>query len=171
MKLQPLTRILIILGLIFLNVGCDQISKNLVRDRISTNQRINVIKENLIFTKVENKGAAYGIGSDLNSTAKRIILQIIPAIVLIVLLGILLTSNDYTKPVMVGFCFIVGGGIGNVFDRIAYGSVTDFMYLDLGFFATEIFNMADVSIVLGTATVILFSLFGKKPTKIENNLG
>ena len=171
MKLQPLTRIIIILSLVFLNIGCDQISKSLVRERISEHERIQVIQDSLILMKVENTGAAYSIGSNLNPIAKKIILQIIPAIVLLVLLVILLTSKDYTTPIIVGFSFIVGGGIGNVFDRIAHGSVTDFLYVDLGFFSTEIFNMADVSIVFGTILVILFSIFDrKKEVEPENDL-
>lgn len=169
MKLQPTSRIIAILLLIFLNISCDQVSKSLVRDKIAPNERIEVIKENLIFTKVENSGAAYSLGSNLSSGLKKIILQFIPALVLLVLFVMLLTSKDYNLPVMIGFSCIVGGGIGNVYDRIVHGSVTDFLFVDLGFFKTEIFNMADVSIVIGTIVVIIFSLFRKKPVT-ENNI-
>ncbi len=171
MKVSPLTRIILILALIFLNISCDQISKHLVREKIDPNERIQVIKHNLILTKVENSGAAYSWGSNLNPIAKKIILQIIPAVVLVILLGMLLLKNEYSKEVIFGFCFIVGGGIGNIFDRIVHGSVTDFMYVDLGFFDTEIFNMADVSIVFGTLIVITFSFFDKrKKTELEENI-
>lgn len=165
MTLKPLTRIVLILSLVLLNVGCDQISKRLVRQKIEPNERISVIKHNVILTWVENKGAAYSLGSNLNPLYKTILLQIIPAIVLAILLMLLLVKKEYEPEIIVGFCFIVGGGIGNIFDRIAYGSVTDFMYVDLGFFSTEIFNMADVSIVFGTLIVLGFSIFGKKNTK------
>jgi len=53
------------------------------------------------------------------------------------------------------FSFIIGGGIGNIYDRILYGSVTDFMYLELGSWHTGIFNMADVSVVIGTALLLI----------------
>ena len=162
MSVNPLTRIVLILALVLLNVGCDQISKRLVRQKIEPNERVSVIKHNVILTWVENKGAAYSLGSNLDPIYKTILLQVIPAIVLIILLGLLLVKKEYEPVIIFGFCFIVGGGIGNIFDRIAYGSVTDFWYVDLGFFATEIFNMADVSIVLGTLIVLTYSIFGPK---------
>ncbi len=171
MTLKPVTRIIIILSLVFLNVGCDQISKRIVRQKIAPNERIEVLKHNLVLTKVENKGAAYSLGADLNPLIKIILLQILPAVVLLILLGMLLVKNEYSRKLIFGFCFIVGGGIGNIFDRIAYGSVTDFLYVDLGFFTTEIFNMADVSIVFGTLIVLTYSIFGKKdPPKLEENI-
>lgn len=171
MTLKPVTRIIAILSLVFLNIGCDQMSKRIVRQKIAPNERISVIKHNLILTKVENTGAAYSLGSDLNPLVKTVLLQVIPAIVLFILLGMLLVKKDYSKEIIFGFCFIVGGGIGNIFDRIAYGSVTDFMFVDLGFFSTEIFNMADVSIVFGTLIVLTYSIFGKKQlSNLEENI-
>ena len=56
---------------------------------------------------------------------------------------------------LIGLCFVIGGGVGNLFDRMVYGSVTDFLYLKFGVFQTGIFNMADVSIMTG----MLFSFF------------
>ena len=111
---------------------------------------------------MENSGAAYSFGSNWSPLLKGIILKIIPAIVLVILLVMTLVKKDYPKIVMIGFSFVIGGGIGNVFDRIVYGSVTDFLYVDLGFFATEIFNMADVSIVLGAIVILGHTLIVKK---------
>jgi signal peptidase II len=45
--------------------------------------------------------------------------------------------------------FAIGGGIGNIYDRLVHGSVTDFMHINFGLFQTGIFNMADVSIMVG----------------------
>ena len=49
----------------------------------------------------------------------------------------------------IGLCSVAGGGIGNIFDRVMYGSVTDFLYVRVGIFQTGIFNFADVSITAG----------------------
>ena len=59
---------------------------------------------------------------------------------------------------MIGLSFIIGGGIGNIYDRIVHGSVTDFLHIDLGLFRTGIFNMADVSIMVGMG-IVLFSMW------------
>ena len=162
--LRPMSRVVIILTLVFLNVSCDQLSKKMVRNKLDSNERIQVFNHNLILTKVENSGAAYSFGSNWNPIVKGIILKIIPAIVLVILLGMTLLRTEYPKIVMIGFTFVIGGGIGNVFDRIVYGSVTDFLYVDLGFFATEIFNMADVSIVIGALIILGHTLIVKKET-------
>jgi signal peptidase II len=162
--LKHMSRVFIVLTLVFLNVSCDQLSKKMVRNNLNSNERIQVINDNLILTKVENSGAAYSFGSNWSPLAKGIVLKIIPAIVLLVLLGMTLLRTEYPKIVMIGFTFVIGGGIGNVFDRIVYGSVTDFLYVDLGFFATEIFNMADVSIVIGALIILGHTLIVKKDT-------
>ena len=165
---KPMSRVAIILTLVFLNISCDQLSKKMVRNKLDMNDRIQVINNSLILTKVENSGAAYSFGSNWNPWVKAIILKIIPAMVLIVLLAMTLLKTEYPKIVMIGFTFVIGGGIGNVFDRIVYGSVTDFLYVDLGFFATEIFNMADVSIVIGALIILGHTLLAKKDVNTLN---
>jgi signal peptidase II len=62
---------------------------------------------------------------------------------------------------LIGLCFVIGGGVGNLFDRILYGSVTDFLYVKFGIFQTGIFNMADVSIMAGLF-IILLQVFMKR---------
>ncbi|MDH7445949.1 signal peptidase II [Aquimarina sp. 2201CG14-23] len=161
-KITGKIRILLILSLVMLNIGCDQISKTVVRQTIASNQRIEVFENNFILTKVENRGAAYSLGSDLGPALKVILLQVLPIIVLVFLLRLILIKTTYSKETIIGFCCIIGGGIGNLFDRIAYGSVTDFMIMDLGIIKTEIFNMADVSIMVGSFIILITTIFNKK---------
>ncbi|GAA4274689.1 signal peptidase II [Aquimarina gracilis] len=155
-------RLLAILSLVLLNISCDQISKTVVRKTIEPYQRIQVFKNNFVLTKVENTGAAYSLGADLMPIHKILLLQILPVIVLLILLWQILIKTNYSKETIIGFTFIIGGGIGNLFDRIVYGSVTDFLILDLGIIKTEIFNMAEVSIMLGSLLVLGAALFNKK---------
>ena len=54
-----------------------------------------------------------------------------------------------------GISCVIGGGIGNIYDRIQYGSVTDFLHIDLVVFQTGIFNMADVSIMTGMSMIVI----------------
>jgi len=161
-KINRKIRILLVLSLVLLNIGCDQISKNVVRNTIEKDARIEVFKDNFVLTKVENSGAAYSLGSDLAPFLKIILLQILPILVLAFLLRLILIKTNYTRETILGFTFIIGGGIGNLFDRIVYGSVTDFMIMDLGIIKTEIFNMADVSIMIGSFIILITGLFTKK---------
>ncbi len=162
MKITGKIRIILILSLVLLNISCDQISKRVVRQSIAPFERIQVYKNNFVLTKVENTGAAYSLGSDLGPFLKIFLLQIIPILVLMFLLKHILTNSKYSKETIIGFAFIIGGGIGNLFDRIVYGSVTDFLILDLGVLKTEIFNLADVSIMIGSILILFSAIFNKK---------
>ncbi|WP_299902141.1 signal peptidase II [uncultured Aquimarina sp.] len=157
-------RIFVIFSLVLLNVSCDQISKTVVRQTIEKNEIISVFDDNFVLTKVENTGAAYSLGSDLAPVLKIILLQILPILVLLFLLRLLIIKTNYSKETIVGFTFIIGGGIGNLYDRIVHGSVTDFMIMDIGIIKTEIFNMADVSIMLGSFIILITALITKKDT-------
>ncbi len=57
---------------------------------------------------------------------------------------------------------VIGGGIGNLIDRIVHGQVTDFFLIDLGFFKTGIFNMADVSVTMGALMILFLSISNRK---------
>ena len=74
----------------------------------------------------------------------------------------IITRHSMSRLTMVGLCFIIGGGIGNVFDRIVYGSVTDFLHIKFGVFQTGIFNLADLSIVTGTIILLINYFLRKK---------
>ncbi|WP_109097560.1 signal peptidase II [Aquimarina sp. AU58] len=170
MKITRKIRIILILSLVLLNISCDQISKNVVRQTIEPYERIEVFKDSFVLTKVENTGAAYSLGSDLAPILKILLLQILPILVLLLLLRQILIKTNYSKETIIGFAFIIGGGIGNLFDRIVYGSVTDFLILDLGIIKTEIFNLADVSIFLGSILVLITTFFNKKGTIFKEKI-
>ncbi len=157
MKISRSLRMLLIFGLILMNVGCDQISKSVARTHINASEKISVIGEYVVLMKTENKGAFLGFLSSMeNPILKAIFLIILPIAVLLFILRMIVINTDLDKYMIFGLCCIIGGGIGNLYDRILYRSVTDFMHIDLGgIFKTGIFNMADVSVMLGTALLII----------------
>ena len=164
-------RIVFVVILIALNIGCDQISKNIVRNEVTFRSKTEIIGEKFILTNVENRGAFLGMGSELNPTIKTILLLVLPIVVLLFVLRYLFVKKDLDNSTVLGLSFIVGGGIGNMYDRILYGSVTDFFHIDLGgIFKTGIFNMADVSVMVGMGLLILSSIISRKPktNSVEN---
>ncbi|HMF06936.1 MAG TPA: signal peptidase II [Methylocella sp.] len=77
-----------------------------------------------------------------------------------------------TKIAGLGLGLIVGGALGNLYDRLAYGFVTDFYHFHLGSFSWYVFNVADVFIVLGVGLLVYDSLFKeKKPCETERMAG
>lgn len=156
-----MTRKILVILLILSNISCDQISKEIVRNSIHSNSYINVLNDNLVLTKVENTGAALGLGENLPPITKKVFLNILPALVLLFLTYRVLTHKKTNKYTLIAFSFIIGGGIGNIIDRFLYGSVTDFLHLKFGFLKTGIFNLADVSVTLGAVTILFLSLLKK----------
>jgi signal peptidase II len=160
-------RVVRTLGIILLiaaNISCDQVSKSIAREELSYGEQTEVVGRMLMLTKVENKGAFLGMGSNLPDWLKNILLLGLPGLVMIGIFVFLMIKTEFTKTTVIGLSFIVGGGIGNLYDRILYGEVTDFLHMDFGgVFRTGIFNMADVSVMVGTGLILLESFKKKKP--------
>lgn len=154
MRINTILRYAAILLLISINIGCDQVSKSIVRDRLEYHENIQVAGDHIMLTKVENAGAFLSLGDSFSPLTKSILLTVLPTITLLVLLFWLFANNP-GKWALLGLCCIVGGGIGNIFDRIVHGSVTDFMFIQYGFFRTGIFNGADVSITIGVCLMVM----------------
>lgn len=157
---MKLSRTAGIILLIVANITIDQVSKVIVRNTIVPGERIKVIDDIFIMMNVENTGAFLGMGSDMNPTLKLIFLLILPVAVLGYLLYYVLTNSSLDKASLIALSCIAGGGIANVFDRIVFGSVTDFLYLDFGgIFHTGIFNVADMSVTFGMLALLYNSFF------------
>lgn len=134
----------------------------MIRTSISHDETISYFNNHLIITKVENTGAFLSLGNELSQSAKHILLSIIPAVLLVFGFLYLLFKSALSKTTITGFSFIIGGGIANIFDRIVYGSVTDFLYIHFDYFHTGVFNLADLSIVTGVLIVLTHSLIKRK---------
>lgn len=161
-------RSLYIIAIVVVTIAIDQLSKIWVRATIQPHtdtqigERISLIGDKFIMMNIENSGAFLGMGSNLSPTLRIILLLILPVIVLGFVLRHILKDSTIDNWSLFAFSSIIGGGIANVFDRIVYGSVTDFFFIDLGsVFRTGIFNMADMFVTIGMI-ILVFVSFGKK---------
>ena len=161
MNISTLLRYVAILLVISVNIGCDQASKHAIRQHIGDHEHISIVSDNVILMKVENSGAFLSLGDSLSPLAKSILLSALPMAALI-LLVVWLFGQTHNKWAVFALCCIAGGGIGNIYDRIMYGSVTDFLFIQCGIFRTGVFNFADVSITFGTCLVLLQQVLGKQ---------
>ena len=156
-------RNLLITAIVFLSIAIDQISKIWVRNNFESYIENSIIGDVFTLIKVENTGAFLGMGSELSETLRILLLIVLPIIVLISITIYTYIDKVLDKISVIGFSLIIGGGIGNIFDRIVYGSVTDFLYLDFGgIFKTGIFNFADLSVTTGMILILIYS-FKKNP--------
>ncbi len=165
---MKLSRNLAIILLIVVNIAVDQISKLIVDSKMNLGETIEVFGNTFILQYVKNSGAFLGMGSELNDTLRIILLILLPVLVLSYLVFYIFKNKHLDKLAIIGLSCIAGGGIANIFDRIAYGKVIDFLHLDFGgVFRTGIFNLADVSVTSGMILLLLGSFFPKKKTTVE----
>ncbi len=154
-------RNILITIIVLLSIAFDQISKVWVRNNFESYIETSIVGDIFTLIKVENTGAFLGMGSELPETLRVLLLIVVPVIVLVGITVYTYLEKSLDETSIIGFSLIIGGGIGNIFDRIVYGSVTDFLYLNFEFFKTGIFNIADLSVTIGMI-LILISSFKKK---------
>jgi signal peptidase II len=157
MKIKTTVRIVTILVLLATNIGCDQVSKSIVRRHLAYDERIKIIDDCVTLTRIENSGSFLSLGDSLTNPMRFILLTLFPLLFLAVGVAALFIKTNLTLVNVLGFSFVLGGGIGNIYDRIVHGSVTDFIHIDFGLFQTGVFNMADVSIMTGIVVLFIHS--------------
>ena len=128
----------------------DQLSKALIRGWLILGERWPADFELIRFSHVENDGAAFGI---LQGAGPILVVTTGVAILLIALT--MLRGDSYPRPHLYALALILGGAIGNLVDRVARGSVTDF--IDPTHYPS--FNIADSAIVIGVGAIVLMTLF------------
>lgn len=157
MRVSPFLRTSVIVLALLTNISCDQLSKSYVRSAVHETETISLLRDYVTLMKVENKGAFLSLGDTLPSAVRLGLLIFLPALVLVFGVYFIFRKKDIQPTTLFGICCVLGGGIGNIFDRIMYGSVTDFLHIDFGFFQTGVFNLADVSIMAGVFIVLVDS--------------
>lgn len=144
---------------VLLAVGCDQATKALVREHIAPRKQTEFAGGALVLTHVENAGAFLSAGSGLSGAPRLLLLVVLPAVILAIGLLFILTHEAVRKMLLGGVVCVVGGGAGNLYDRMLRGAVTDFMQIDLFLVRTGIFNVADVFISAGVLLIAADALF------------
>ena len=137
----------------------DRISKLYVLHLAETDQFVNIyINQFFNFHLIWNTGVGFGLfSSDTNFYYNLITFLII--LINFVILIIIFKSNNYK---LFLFLIILGGSLGNLFDRIYYKAVPDFIDLHYNDFHWFIFNVADIFITVGVICLIFAELFLNK---------
>ena len=128
-------------------VVLDQITKLLVVQRIAENASAEGIRGVFRLTYVKNSGAAFGMFAN-----HRWVFLIFSVVAIVAILLYVWKTKPKSLWVRLGLGMILGGGIGNMIDRVRFGYVVDF--IDLSFMRFAIFNVADSFVTVGC--VLLF---------------
>lgn len=146
---------LIILTIIFFLV--DLVSKIIVSNLMNVHDSFVVIKNFFYISYFRNTGGAWSILS--NHTW---LLTVFSLLIIVFIFGYIYKNKINNKLEMFGYSMILGGSIGNLFDRIVYGYVIDFLDFNIFGYNFPIFNLADTFIVLGVMFIVISSFGGKK---------
>ena len=154
-----LKKAILILLVLLACVGCDQATKVVARNHLQSSPTVYVVGDIFLLQYTENTGAFLGMGSRLPEAVRFWLYVVFVAIILVVMLGFVWTSETMTPLGILGGSLIVGGGFSNLVDRMMNGgAVVDFMNLGIGNLRTGIFNVADLAIVFGAGIVFLSML-------------
>jgi signal peptidase II len=130
----------------------DLISKQLIMHFLILNKSIKVITNFFYLTYCHNDGAAWSILKD-----QRIMLLILTVLVLFIIHKFLNKEKTDTMENIV-YGMIIGGILGNFYDRLVYGYVIDFLDFKIFGYNYPVFNFADIFIVVGIITMIIISI-------------
>ncbi len=150
----------------------DQLTKYMARTMIVVGAHLPVVGNYFSLTRTENTGSFLGLGNSLPPAARFILLTALPLMVLLIGTGLLFRRKNIPPMPAIAYSLILAGGYGNVWDRMRFGSVTDFMHIDLILVQTGIFNVADMAIMAGVAILLIRSVFSRQSkTAGSNNRG
>ena len=152
-----------ILIIVFVNI-VDRLTKIWATNNLMNGNDVVIVKNIFSFSYLENKGAAWGI-----LEGKVNFLLIMTVIIVIGIIFYLLKYRPKSKVMRIGLSLILGGAMGNMYDRGIYKYVVDFVYFhykDIYSFPT--FNVADMSVVVGTILLVLSLLRDDKEWIIMN---
>lgn len=132
----------------------DQATKYWIATSMTINEQIPVIGDFFLITSHRNRGAAFGILQD-----QRWFFVVVTTVVLIGIVWYMLKiKKSGNRLLQTALSLVLGGAIGNFFDRALTGEVVDFLQFNFGSYTFPIFNVADSCIVVGVALIILDSI-------------
>jgi len=152
---RPVVMRLLYLALSFLLFGMDRLSKNLVVSHLPLYESIPIVPDFFHLTHVANTGALFGLMAGMAAPFRGIVFITIPVLAIVLILIFQYRSAECELPLQIGLSLILGGAMGNLYDRIVYGHVVDFLDFSLAGHHWPAFNLADSSICLGVFTLIL----------------
>ncbi len=129
----------------------DRLTKFLIDQRFGLGESLPIIADFFNLTYVRNTGVAFGIFASADSRYRVIVLSGFA-----VAAAVMVTVYSFRSPIgqrilQTGLALIFGGAIGNLYDRLLYGYVVDFLEFHLGAYYWPTFNIADTAISVGVA--------------------
>ena len=143
-------------------IALDRLSKWLVETYVSAMDTLRVIPGFFDIVHSENRGVAFGIFNDSTSEWRTALLIVLSLAAVVFVSAMLWRPDRLDRWSFWGLSLILGGAAGNVFDRILWGRVTDFLDFYVGTYHWHTFNNADSAIVIGSGLLLVDLLRPKR---------
>jgi signal peptidase II len=158
------SRILLLTLLVAVTLVVDQWTKAVARAVLAVSAPREFLGGLVTLLYAENSGAFLSLGSRMPEVARTMVFTGLVVIALIVAAWVLVTGRVAQRGDAYALALLIGGGIGNVIDRIArHGRVTDFIYLSAGPLHTGVFNVADMAITGAVLWLAVTSARANRP--------
>jgi signal peptidase II len=133
--------------------GCDRVTKHLAVTTLAGTPGHSYLGDTFRLDYHENPGGFLSTGASWRPQTRAVVFQLANGFFLLGTL-LLVFRYQWSRLATVGLMLFFAGGVSNWVDRVAMGTVIDFMNIGIGPFRTGIFNMADVAIMAGAALLI-----------------
>jgi len=146
------------LSLVFFIFISDRLSKIYVINESTKNSNDYILESNYLNIRlIWNEGVAFGLFS-FNDKVLYHSLTLLISIIILVIFYMIITNSGLKKYSLI---LVIGGALGNFYDRIFFGAVPDFIDFHINNFHWFIFNLADIFITLGILFMIVLEIFDK----------
>jgi signal peptidase II len=142
--------------------AADRLTKSFIESHVSPFDVHSVIPGFFDIVHSQNRGVAFGLMNDSTSAWRTVVLIVFSAAALLLVAGMLWKAPRLDRWTVGGLALVLGGAAGNLFDRILWGRVTDFLEFYIGDLHWPTFNVADSCIVIGSGLLLLELLRPKR---------
>ncbi len=136
-------------------VALDQLTKTWALLTLDAGEEITLLGRWLTLVRAQNSGFAFGLIQRAPDSLKDVFFIGIPVFALVLIVLIFIKLQDEQLFTSVALTTLLAGAMGNLIDRVQYGHVLDFIRLEVGGWALPVFNVADISIFLGVALMVI----------------
>ena len=143
----------------------DRWTKRLVAAHIAMYTHIQIVPRFFRLTHTENTGAAFSLFADSPSRWKTTLLIGFSLIAMIIVSVLLWKQSHVLTTTGIALSLILGGAVGNLWDRVASGRVVDFLLFYIKQYQWPVFNLADSAIVVGAGLLVFEIVFAKSPSQ------
>jgi signal peptidase II len=159
----------IVLGWLAFILIADQLTKFIVDQTMPLHQSIPIIDDLFSLTYIRNTGAAFGILASSTAAVRLPFLVLFSGLAIGFVVMMLRRLPDRETGLITALAFILGGAIGNLIDRIAYGEVIDFLDVYWSNFHWPAFNLADSFITIGVLITVYYLIKAKGEDPFARN--